>query len=737
MRNDLAAYCKYTTVLGRVLTESDDPSDALRPMGCAYLTAGMAGAKLRDEYVEVAGGLGAIYESVGEYALAAQCAYDALITAERETELATVAGVALWLSLADPEPDSESMEHIRADVTSTLDRIGGVLGAFRAVVDARQGKTPTDYAALAEAAGPCLGNGDQLASSAHRILAETALREGAPRVALGHITSAISTLPTDSGVWLNAPFLGVRARAHLLLGQRDEALAVAVRGWADVLAVMLWCKDDFSRQFLVGLGRDCADIAIRAACEGGDWDLLTEFIENARIQVSPAAATDAAERYNDVPTWIEDDLLGAMTQAPAAVQAMLCGEWKSNLVEQVVVTSRTSRTVADALARVDTTRRLRTFTERDCFEGLEEQVAAGAVVWSAAVRDSTLYWTLTDAHGAFDGGALHLKNAGIEPYLEDLRRVLSRRRSRQAVDVLSNLARAGSPGERLITGLFSQLIPHSLKAMALRRPDHDPLKVFFTLPAHLNVVPWPVLPLDTAEDPTRLVERIELTFLTPTAVRAIAPARGETTHPRRLAVSVCNPDRTLRAFAPVDGAVILDGAEGVVTLERFTDLMSPATMRPDDVLFVRSHLGKTSTVGHIAEQGILFGDGVLSARMLAERGGHGGPAVPMPGRVVLALCSGAGTADPAGLTLGLAAACRLSGAEEVLTSHYNVIDSEWSAELDHRLAAVAVDPAPMAAGLRRLQRECLHEWQDPRRLRTVRPDQGPAPLVWAAYGVMT
>src|SRR5258708_39239469 len=123
--------------------------------------------------------------------------------------------------------------------------------------------------------------------------------------------------------------------------------------------------------------------------------------------------------------------------------------------------------------------------------------------------------------------------------------------------------------------------------------------------------------------------------------------------------------------------------------------------------------------------------------MLAARGRDGGPTVPMPGRVVLALCSGAGSADPAGLTLGLAAACRLSGAEDILTSHYNVIDSAWSAKLDHRLAAVAVDPAPMAAVLRRLQRECLHEWRDPHRPRTLRPDQGPTPLVWAAYGVMT
>jgi hypothetical protein len=173
-----------------------------------------------------------------------------------------------------------------------------------------------------------------------------------------------------------------------------------------------------------------------------------------------------------------------------------------------------------------------------------------------------------------------------------------------------------------------------------------------------------------------------------------------------------------------------------VPLSAFISLLDERAWDRSEVLFVRSHLGRASNAGHVADSGVEFADGILSARLMSTRMDSGAPLVPMPPRVVLALCSGSGAADAVGLNLGLAAACRVAGAEEVLTSNFNVLDTQWSCDLDHRLARCATTPAPLAASLRELQLECLAEWRSASLTGFGSPEIGPLPVIWACYGVV-
>jgi hypothetical protein len=56
-KENLAAYASYSNQLGRLYLLSPDPSDALRPFGCAYMTACVAGMPLIDARITASEGL--------------------------------------------------------------------------------------------------------------------------------------------------------------------------------------------------------------------------------------------------------------------------------------------------------------------------------------------------------------------------------------------------------------------------------------------------------------------------------------------------------------------------------------------------------------------------------------------------------------------------------------------------------------------------------------------------------
>ncbi|HEY0693529.1 MAG TPA: CHAT domain-containing protein, partial [Kribbella sp.] len=356
-----------------------------------------------------------------------------------------------------------------------------------------------------------------------------------------------------------------------------------------------------------------------------------------------------------------------------------------------------------------------------------------------------LFWSLVDHTGAVDGGSVDLSQPDLAASLTTLRNWLQkdsrpsdprdvRPEPDNDIHVEEALTTAGDPyGEELLAPL-SALLPTRLRELAIKRTSRDPLRVLFTLPAELSAVPWPIVPLS---DDLRLVERIELQVLTPSAVRASAPRPSRRTTAQPVVLSCSNPDGELKDTPPVPGGTVLaGGASTPVTVAQFETAVRSARWNQGGTLFVRSHLGSSSGAPYVADRGILFSDGVLSARDLALTVSGGDPRMPLPNRTVLALCSGAAVGDASGLALGLAAACRLAGSEEVITSAFDIPDTSWGSKFDLRLAEAVSRPEPTVTTLRQLQLECLNEWQRASIDDDTHWDNMPHPLIWASFVVV-
>jgi hypothetical protein len=372
------------------------------------------------------------------------------------------------------------------------------------------------------------------------------------------------------------------------------------------------------------------------------------------------------------------------------------------------------------------------------FHGLDDVFGRGGVAWWTAVRGDLLHWTLSDGDGPFDGGVVDLGASPVDGALRSLARVVGREPldgSSPPLEALVALTAAGSSEGAELLGALTEVIPEYVRLVAQRRVGGDPLPVVVALPPALAGVPLAVLPLGPGGP--RLVEGVELTFATTAAVRAAAPPPPSDPAPAPVLLACSNPTGDLVPWAPVPGRVTLEGSEGdPVPGDALVGALGALETR-DGVLVVRGRSGAEPTFALVAEHGIVVADGVVSARTLAQWGCDG---LRLPRRVVLALCSGAGSSEASGSSLGLAAACRSLGAEEVVTSVFAVIDSAWSRGFDERLTAVATGAEPLSAAVRRLQLEALEEWEaraastrDP----VVAAAEGPVPVAWAGYGVVT
>lgn len=755
--NRYSEYCTYATALGQLFLEGPDPSDALRPFGCAYVTACSVGDRLNNQRVAAAEGLTAAYAKVGDYEFAAECAYEAIASAGRETDTIAFQDVLIFLANVGQVDAKDTiirqiydtirpeLEHARAEWANPM----------RAIIDARLRLVPQDYESLVSTAGILTGpQYKDFTWTAHQAFAAAALAEDRIQEAAKHVDHALDHMDMDNAPWLKAPLLGLSAKIRHAAGDGHQAFDLSMQGWATVLPALLWCKDDYARRSVQLLANACIDTAITIAYERREWPVLTELIENSRLQAAAGSVIGADARAAEgVPNWIIDRFVDALLNhsARAGLQAVMTGDWKSSLSDQIIASHQGQSAVAEALERNGVDLANRNFSVVEAFESLRNVLDAGAVVWAAVVRNETLFWTLSDADGSFHGGALELGASDVGRSLSALRALVLSDQSESIegagginelrTDPLRALADEGSPDELELMCPLTKLIPSYLTTVALRRSSEEPLQVFFVMPPELSCVPWAVVPLSAPNfRVVRLVERIELHVITPTAVRARAAKPRHSRCFRRIVVSCCNPTGDLLPWPPVDADIVLDGNsldEGGVPLERFLQVAEELDPPPDSVLFIRSHLSTGSSTNYIADQGIAFMDGVLSARSLNLREEDGTPVCRLPGRVVLALCSGAGSADASGLVLGLAAACRLAGAEEVVTTLFDVIDSAWSCELDHRLAEIAVRPEPLATSLRTLQLECLSEWRSAAVTASEHsPDEGPTPFTWAAYGVV-
>lgn len=754
-RTNYVSFCIYSTPLGQLFLETTDPSDALRPLACSYLTACMEGDRLDKERGEAAGALSRAYAMTGNWDFAAEMAYEALAVGGGEAGQLHFQDLLVFLGSVDNEDGTDNSLIRRIydeDVRPLLEEMPvDWASAIRVVLDTYLGFDSPSYDELNARAGSLSGEEfSDLTWVTHRTLASVALEEGRLKEAAQHIDHALAHMDMEDLPWLRAPLLGLSARVRLAAGDVDEAFHLASLGCAVTRIAFLACKDDFARMSVARLGESCRDVAFAVASERRDWDLLSELIENDRLQATPVSHGDKDEKVaSRYPDWLIDRFVEVLKggAARAGIQAVMC-DWKSGLRDQAIVGWRGSSATIEALTRAGVGLNDYEYVTYDAFEALEDDLKGGSLAWLSATSSGRLYWTVTDEYGSFDGGVIDLTSEYAQAALSALREVVVGERhltdkELAGIDALVALSQEGSLDEKLLLDPLAELVPEYLRAIALERTDDDPVRVLMAVPPELSAVPWAVLPLNQAGgEQIRLVERVELTLITPTAVRTSTRGRRERSgiEPHRVIVSCSNPAGDLLPWEPVRGDVVLAAepyGSNAVPLERFIECASNTGSGDGGVLFVRSHLAQESNAGYVADEGIAFSNGVLSARSLSLRELDGSPVCPMPQRVVLALCSGAGAADAAGLSLGLAAACRLSGADEVVASLFNVLDSGWSCEFDHRLAAVSCEPGPLSVSLRRLQLQALQEW----RLASVNAigapaGDGPNPLVWAAYVVV-
>jgi CHAT domain len=737
------AYCEASLRLGQLFAESGDPSDALRPVACAYVVACAHGDGLMDLRREALDTLSLVYTSFGEFGLAAECAFESLGS---HATMQKLAEMLFLMTNADPRSDIGTVTRMYQSIRSDVVRSSPTGRAMGAVIDVRLGLARYDYAGLAAEASP-LTSSDQgdLTSAAHRALAEAALAEGLLAEAEHHAERALSTLGTDRAPWLAAALTGLSARVLHSSGKPQEAFDRAMQGWSSVIPAMLTSKDDFARDRLRWLASSCVETGLDIACERRDWDLLTDLLENSRLQLGRTSPRSQAEQVAAArPAWIAEDFIAAHARGiRAGLHAMLV-DWKSGTRNYFVTSWRGSSAVPAALQEnphgLDGENRSALKTA-DAHEALGQAFERGAVAWFAAVAGDWLYWTISDQHGAFDGGKIDLGEPGIAASLRAFRDFFKTDANGSpdtAIDVVAALSEAGSLAELELLAPLSKLVPDFVVTTALSRPDDDPLRVLLALPPELSMIPWGIVPLDIspARD-LRLVERVELTVLTPTAVRNDAPEPRPRETDQPVVLSCSNPAGDLKNWAPVPGHVTLAGTKAdPVTIAAFLDAVDAIDRDANagEVLFVRSHLGSDSRASFVADKGVAFADGVLSARSMATLGDDGRPPVAMTTRAVLSLCSGAGAGDFSGLSLGLAAACRLAGAEEVVTTLFKVLDTRWGCLFDERLAAAATGKDALASALRDLQLQCLAEWRTSSVLALGRDsEEGPHPLVWAAY----
>jgi hypothetical protein len=762
VKGDFPLFCSFSTLLGDLYLDSDDPSDSIRPYGLAYRTACTKGEQLDYARLQAVEGLATANLVVGEFVFALDCILEAIEGEELRPTKFEVADLVVVLT------DAAMNQVDRRDARTFYDllreglwtrRHEGWAGAAIALLDhtfAAPGERPDYSAFLAAVAAARHLDFHDLYRVIERRLAVSAADEGRYDEAVQHLTASLAMMRHELP-HMKASTWGVAADIELRRGNVETALDLGLHGIGAVLPIVLTCRNDHARRSLQALMARCMRIASRAALCLQDWRLLTELIEAGRLQMAAwRPGIESPERYGDTfPTWVVDERLtegAGRVGYRAATQAIGQGDWTTGVRQQAMVAVDGTSRIADYVAAHYPGNARYNFPRVDVLSGLDPAAAKDAVLYSATEIDNELLWTVMHPGGQFEGGSTNLADPSIADPLAALTDALLEGRSRLdetsdwsrppgSVDPIGDLSEAGSLDELLFTGALRPLVPEPLWRAVRARSPQNPLPVLLVVPPRLSCVPWAVLPADAGFNPRRLIEHAELQVLTPAAVRGHARQWPAPNGPVPVVLSVNNADGSLEKSDPVPAQRLLDGNPPMdselgpgIPLKDFQEACHAILPGTDGVLFIRGH---SSGALYAADRGILFADDVLAARDFSGRTTRAElPDITVPRRVVLALCASAGSPDASGLALGSSAACRVNGAEAVIASLYEVFDTTWSCDLDHRLVEAATQPKPLRTALRDLQLNCLDEWRAHVRAREKPPEVGPTPLVWAAYAVV-
>lgn len=697
----IGSYTRSARSLGWLLLRVGEPSSALRPLGCAYLTACLGGSSQRKERLITAELLADAYSLIGDHDSAAEMMLETFSLSRSSENLVKLLAV---LGSTSPGVHQESAakrayEAIRPEVTTG---VPAWVNGYRPILDSRFGLRSYSYAQLQRESQPIVeAPASIFVAQAEAELARLAMDQGLPAEARSHLaqTRAFKDPMLDIDLrapWLSGPLLGLSARIHRALGQPDAAVQTAIRGFSLAAFGLLNVGDELARLSLRRLGEECFAIATSISLDRRDWDLASELIENQRVQeLCPVTRMSDDTDLVPYPTWLTEDLTASMSAGglTAGVNASLTsGGGLRNF--GAIVGWRGSSIVDEAITSWNVP--VPSWHQRvDGFARMEADLQSGHLAWLASLIGGEMFWTITDQFGSFHGGRI------------DVRNLLSS-------DASAVFRGETQPGQRMAgTSVapslddLSAVLPDYIAAMAAGRDSSDdPIRVLAGLPAILSAAPWPTVPIGTREGRSiMLLERVEVTHLLPASARcSVLPKR-----PGSPKAASAGPESfgrcSLSANADTNRTVCLDGRE-VPTAAVARRIGSMVADAAGGVLYLRASTTRALSTGVAMEHGLAFVDGVLSAGELS-RVLLGGPVTEGDGVRVLIVIQPAGTAGAPSLASQIAVSCRFSGTDEVVIIFADSAAEEAQAALEREVLTVLHRPEAAAKSVRALQLELL------------------------------
>lgn len=379
---------------------------------------------------------------------------------------------------------------------------------------------------------------------------------------------------------------------------------------------------------------------------------------------------------------------------------------------------------------------------------LEELTAAiagtGAWWWGSWDTAEHIHWFTLAPPGQLTTGEVAL--ADLEEPLAELEAALPLSRNGESQKDAAWRALRGSMAhpereQRLASQLGRLLLPPALLRALRERTADRPLPVVVAPAPRLGRVPFALLALD---EKTRLMEKSVVTVAGSAALLAGVAARGPTPQ-RSGTLAIIDPGGNRLYAVPPEGSDLLPAlpslgshvqvltrsahlpqfckshkATGISGSSSLSEILR--TSHPELVVYV-GHVGQLDPGRPAAAHLLLADNDVLTAKEWMDKP-HRWPA---PRRVVLLGCDSGAHHHPE--ALGLATGALWAGAEQVVTSAWDLLDLPIVARLAEGFAS-SPPQEDLAAALRRLVGVggCLGRWRQT-------GDREDSPLTWGSLAV--
>jgi len=579
----------------------------------------------------------------------------------------------------------------------------------------------------------------------------------------GHFERAISVVTStlerlrqaEADDWFVGELEQQAASIYTAMKQHENALRLALAAWAKLDMPRYRACSHTQRQSTWRAFAPSRYAALRASVELGDARGVAELIESSRLQC--LIATEIEIDHQE-----EKDKIGA-TGVAVASQGRAAGEGKSG--EKATMSSAVFTAINDAYNATRLQSHAPVAYQGISFFASKYVTVAGGgqsgralddalpdgVFWSSHIENGFLFWFLAVDRSPVDFGITDLREhrnltpvlLGLAGHSESAEPEMwslppHQRQSGDHYEPFTHLASWKSPEEQIICHTIGELLPEAL--VALLNEAAEPQEITIAAARELGCVPWPIAILPGTED--RLIERAVLRMWTstPTQLNRRSRPRPLPGTPIPFLLACDNPDGTLRERTTISPAMsaktVLGGPGSACPATKDAVLYALHEIGPGTpgLFFYRGHGVHDSDPAWSA---LPLVDGSVQAGELFGTLDGGAPFLPMPSRVIVSGCSTSGGSLLAGEGLGLAAGLIQAGAEQVISTATDVMDTSFTEAFEDLLIKGSLAPnADNAVVLRAAQLKMLHEWK----LYSLRGGidhrddiKDPHPIIWAAY----